>query len=82
MLLLQYGSIIKKTRYTIQAVDRKSGEEVNAMRTRLDARSFRLDSFSEERVEMVMAKYWPDEFVDDVLYPPVVPYHEYVGERS
>ena len=56
------SGIVKKEMFLLDAVDRKTGEPVQAMRSRLVVRSFRLNAEPEEMADLVMAKYWPDDF--------------------
>lgn len=58
----KHGAIIKKEVYEKQCVNVKTGEETIATRTRLVCKAFRLQSFSEAFVNMLVSKYWDSSF--------------------
>ena len=57
------GTVAKKELYDMAAIDRKTGEAVVAKRSRFVARAFPLsDDSSAAMADLVLAKYWPDDF--------------------
>ena len=58
----KYGALVKKELYMKKSSNPKTGEEVEAQRSRMVTKSFQLRQFSETLVQVVLGKYWDESF--------------------
>jgi len=65
----KHGTFVKKELFEKQAVDAKTGEEVRALRTRVETRAFDMKGFSLTHKKLLFAKYWKD-YDEEMLANP------------
>lgn len=62
---LLYGTFVKKVLVPMEAVDRKTGTNITAMRTRCESKSYNLLEFdSREQIKFLLTKYWNESILE------------------
>jgi len=54
----KFGSFIKKECYEKEAEDLKTKQKITVTRTKLVSKSFNMEGFSKENIDLVFRKYW------------------------